>query len=96
MSAVEMDKVEEQALFRRAVREFVEREVEPLVEEYEEKQEPPLHLFEPRYRALARDVLEGERMIGMVTVRPDRVDDMSGDPPIFPIGCAGLVIEHVV
>ena len=53
----------------------------------------PLHLFEPRYRQLARDVLQGERRIGMVVVRPEHVDEMPGDPPIYPIGCAGVITE---
>jgi Lon protease-like protein len=53
----------------------------------------PLHLFEPRYRQLARDVLQGARRIGMMVVRPEHVDQMPGDPPIFPIGCAGVITE---
>jgi len=53
----------------------------------------PLHLFEPRYRQMARDVLAGGRRIGMVVVRPEFSDEMSGDPPVFPIGCAGRVAE---
>jgi Lon protease-like protein len=53
----------------------------------------PLHLFEPRYRQLARDVLQGARRIGMVVVRPEHVDEMPGDPPIYPIGCAGVITE---
>jgi uncharacterized protein len=53
----------------------------------------PLHLFEPRYRQLARDVLLGERRIGMVVVRPEHVDEMPGDPPIYPVGCSGLITE---
>ena len=53
----------------------------------------PLHLFEPRYRALARDVLAGERRIGMVTVRPESLAEMPGDPPVHAIGCCGLVGE---
>jgi Lon protease-like protein len=53
----------------------------------------PLHLFEPRYLALARDVLAGGRRIGMVTVPPAHVDEMQGDPPVFPIGCCGVVTE---
>jgi len=53
----------------------------------------PLHLFEPRYRQLARDVLKGERRIGMVVVRPEHVDEMPGDPPIYPVGCAGVITE---
>ena len=43
----------------------------------------PLLLFEPRYRALARDVLAGERRIGMVTVRPERLAEMPGDGIIY-------------
>lgn len=53
----------------------------------------PLHLFEPRYRQLARDALAGERRIGMVVVRPGHADEMAGNPPIFPIGCCGVVTE---
>ena len=49
----------------------------------------PLHLFEPRYRQMARDALDGAGRIGMVVVRPDHVAEMASDPPIFPIGCAG-------
>ncbi len=53
----------------------------------------PLHLFEPRYRQMAREALEGERTIGMVVVRPEFADEMSGDPAIYPIGCAGTISE---
>ena len=53
----------------------------------------PLHLFEPRYRQLARAALAGDRRIGMVVVRPEHVDDMLGNPPIFPVGCAGVITE---
>jgi len=51
----------------------------------------PLTLFEPRYLQMAHDVLEGSRQIGMVTVRPDSIDQMTGDPPTFDIGCLGRV-----
>ncbi|MGH0030969.1 MAG: LON peptidase substrate-binding domain-containing protein [Myxococcota bacterium] len=53
----------------------------------------PLHLFEPRYRQMAREVLEGDQRIGMVVVRPEHTDEMGGDPPVYPIGCAGTVTE---
>jgi Lon protease-like protein len=53
----------------------------------------PLHLFEPRYRQLARDVLQGERRIGMMVVRPEHIDEMPGDPPLYPVGCAGVITE---
>jgi Lon protease-like protein len=54
----------------------------------------PLHVFEPRYRALTADALAGERRIGMATVLPSALGDMAGDPPLFAIGCAGFVAEH--
>jgi len=53
----------------------------------------PLHLFEPRYRQLARDVIGDGRRIGMVVVRPEHVDEMTDDPPVFPVGCCGVVTE---
>lgn len=53
----------------------------------------PLHLFEPRYRQLARDVLAGERRVVMAVVRPEHVDDMPGNPPVFPVACCGAVTE---
>lgn len=53
----------------------------------------PLHIFEPRYRALMRDALDSERRIGMAVVRPEHQADMAGDPPLFPIGCCGEITE---
>lgn len=48
----------------------------------------PLHIFEPRYRVMLKDALEGSRFIGIVQVRPGEL----GDPkPIFSIGCAGQI-----
>ena len=57
------------------------------------KVKTPLHLFEPRYRQLARDVLADGRRIGMTVVRPEHADEMAGNPPLYPIGCCGLVTE---
>ncbi|HSJ96297.1 MAG TPA: LON peptidase substrate-binding domain-containing protein [Myxococcota bacterium] len=53
----------------------------------------PLHVFEPRYRQMTAHVLAGERRVGMVAVRPKHVGAMTGDPPVFAIGCAGVVEE---
>ena len=30
----------------------------------------PLHIFEPRYRTMVADALAGDRIIGMVLLRP--------------------------
>ena len=54
----------------------------------------PLHIFEPRYRAMMADALAGDRMIGMVLLRPGWERDYEGRPPVFAIGCSG-VITHV-
>ena len=54
----------------------------------------PLHIFEPRYRQMTAEALDGEGVIGMVTVRPSATEGMAGDPPVFEIGCAGRIAEH--
>ncbi|HEY8536821.1 MAG TPA: LON peptidase substrate-binding domain-containing protein [Vicinamibacterales bacterium] len=51
----------------------------------------PLHIFEPRYREMTADALEGDRLIGMVLLRPGFEDEYDGCPPVYPIGCAGLI-----
>jgi len=51
----------------------------------------PLHIFEPRYRAMTADALQGDRIIGMVLLRPGYEADYEGRPPIYPIGCAGVI-----
>jgi Lon protease-like protein len=54
----------------------------------------PLHIFEPRYREMVRDAIGGDRMIGMVLLRPGWQNDYEGRPPVYPIGCSG-VITHL-
>ena len=51
----------------------------------------PLHIFEPRYRQMAEHALAGERSIGMVAVPPEHVEAMAGDPPVYAVGCAGVI-----
>lgn len=48
----------------------------------------PLHIFEPRYRALVSDALARDRRISMIQPRD------AGDPPaLFDIGCIGHIRE---
>ena len=48
----------------------------------------PLHIFEPRYRAMISDSLARDRMIGMIQPRG------AGDPPpLFDIGCLGRIAD---
>jgi hypothetical protein len=53
----------------------------------------PLVIYEPRYRAMVADALKGDRIIGMVTLRPGFEADYEGRPPIHAIGCAGRISE---
>jgi Lon protease-like protein len=54
----------------------------------------PLHVFEPRYRDMVADALAGDRLIGMVLLRPGWEGDYEGRPPVYPIGCAGVITHH--
>lgn len=51
----------------------------------------PLHIFEPRYREMLLYALANERIIGMVMVEPGHEDEYFGRPPVFPVGCAGVI-----
>jgi Lon protease-like protein len=51
----------------------------------------PLHIFEPRYRTMVADALSGDRIIGMVLLKPGYEDDYEGRPPVYSVGCAGVV-----
>jgi Lon protease-like protein len=51
----------------------------------------PLHIFEPRYRAMVGDALDGERLIGMVLLRPGWETVYERTPAVYPVGCAGFI-----
>ena len=53
----------------------------------------PLHIFEPRYRQMTEHALAGSRRIGMVAVRPEAVEAMAGNPPVFGVGCEGRITD---
>ena len=53
----------------------------------------PLYIFEPRYRAMVADALKGDRIIGMTTLKPGYEADYAGRPPIYEIGCAGVITD---
>ena len=55
----------------------------------------PLHIFEPRYRQMTADALEGPRMIGMVLLKSNWEDDYFGRPPVFPVGCVGTIEKEI-
>ncbi|MDX3901626.1 MAG: LON peptidase substrate-binding domain-containing protein [Sphingobium sp.] len=48
----------------------------------------PLHIFEPRYRALIQDAVARDRRIGMIQPRGGGTV-----PPLFSVGCLGHIAE---
>lgn len=55
----------------------------------------PLHIFEPRYRQMTADALEGDRKIGMVLLKPDWEAAYFDKPAIYPIGCVGSIEKEI-
>jgi len=53
----------------------------------------PFLIFEPRYREMIADALKGDKIIGMVRLRPGFEKDYEGRPPIYSVGCAGTIAE---
>jgi Lon protease-like protein len=54
----------------------------------------PLHVFEPRYREMVADALASDRMIGMVLLRPGWERNYEGRPPIYSVGCSGVLTHN--
>jgi Lon protease-like protein len=46
----------------------------------------PLHIFEPRYRAMVRDALASDRLIAMIQPK-----DEEEPPALFEVGCLGRI-----
>ena len=53
----------------------------------------PLHIFEPRYRAMVRDAIAGSGVIGMVLLRDGWEPEYHAAPEIYRVGCAGKIVE---
>ncbi|THG40984.1 LON peptidase substrate-binding domain-containing protein [Sphingomonas olei] len=52
----------------------------------------PLHIFEPRYRAMISDAMARDRRIGMV--QPRMMEAGAGDKPaLYDIGCVGRIAD---
>ena len=51
----------------------------------------PLHIFESRYKEMVSDAIAGDRMIGMVLLRPGWEHDYDGRPPVYQIGSSGVI-----
>jgi hypothetical protein len=54
----------------------------------------PFLIYEPRYREMIADALKGDKIIGMVRLRPGYEKDYEGRPPIDAVGCAGIIEDY--
>jgi Lon protease-like protein len=52
----------------------------------------PFHVFEERYRSMLEDALASDSIIGMVLLQPGFEADYEGRPPVYGIGCAGVIV----
>jgi ATP-dependent Lon protease len=54
----------------------------------------PLHIYEPRYRAMLRDCLATHKVMAMALVVGSSRGSDPGHPPIRPVAGAGVIVEH--
>jgi Lon protease-like protein len=52
----------------------------------------PLHVFEPRYRALVADTLEGSNLICVPRLRPGYEAQYEGRPPVYEVAGVGMMV----
>jgi Lon protease-like protein len=50
----------------------------------------PLHIFEPRYREMVRDAIDGGGQMAMI--QPHRLDD-DNMAPLYGVGCVGEIVS---
>jgi uncharacterized protein len=54
----------------------------------------PLHVFEPRYRQMVEDLLDGPGQVVMGTLEQDHAGEIFGAPPVRPIAGIGEICRH--
>ena len=54
----------------------------------------PLHVFEPRYRAMVRDALAGDRLIAMGLLAQCSREEYRQKPPFHDTVCVGYLLRH--
>ncbi|MEY4674298.1 MAG: hypothetical protein RL148_2082 [Planctomycetota bacterium] len=54
----------------------------------------PLHIFEPRYRQMVEDSLDGPGRIVMATIRPGMVAAAGSPPAVLPVAGIGEIVRH--
>lgn len=51
----------------------------------------PLHVFEPRYRRMVADALQGDRVLGIALLEPGWENEPGGRPPLRQVLGAGVI-----
>ncbi|MEQ8769554.1 MAG: LON peptidase substrate-binding domain-containing protein [Phycisphaerales bacterium] len=55
----------------------------------------PLHIFEPRYRQMVDEALDGAGQIAMAVFAGERwKQEYHGNPPVRPAVCVGQIVQH--
>jgi len=54
----------------------------------------PLHIFEPRYREMVRDVAARDELIGMILLRGEE-DPTGSTRDVYSVGCAGRMVRKI-
>lgn len=54
----------------------------------------PLHIFEPRYRALMEEAVEGDQLITLALFAPGWEKEYEGRPPLLKMACLGRIATH--
>lgn len=54
----------------------------------------PLHIFEPRYRQMTADALDGDGLIAMVLLKPNWEPDYEGRPEVYDVACLGRIVNE--
>jgi uncharacterized protein len=54
----------------------------------------PFHVFEPRYRRMLADALEGERLIALARLQPGFEATYEGNPAVYPCMGVGEIAAH--
>ncbi len=54
----------------------------------------PLYVFEPRYREMMADVLQGDGLIAIALLKPGFEKDYQGRPPVRAMAGLGKIIAH--
>lgn len=53
-----------------------------------------LHIFEPRYRDMTADALDGDKLITLVLLEEGWEEAYDEQPPVEQIGCLGRIVRH--